>query len=1330
MKRDASWAAAFVVAIATSFSLSSMQSKPISDSLTGVRSLPASGQNPAAKISLDEGPCSEAHALLRNFFALQGGTWLGPKSCDPVNSSHHPPPPTSIPATARFIIATLPDPLHTHLPLVFDQYTEAIQQSATDSGYIYDSSWLPWETEENPYPLIGDADLADDRKRLREAQPGIILFRKSLANHGSDPPKLPYQDCLIVFVVGEEPTAGIHRAQLENAIQWISFMRTRGNFTAQSLQILGPSFSGSFPSLVQTLNQPEVLKDLIQLEQTHLDIFSGAVTSLESVRWFVGATGGAPTPNPQPQAKNPLAHTRGGAPQLSSLGIFFRSFQQSDNVTQDQLCNFLAGSSLDTDKLAIVAEDETAYGFTPTPTPAAAPTSADADPRSADVDPRSADVCKVKGLRRRGTPTFYYPRDISALRAAYQQQSLFTTDKSQPSTDTIRHTLRTDLADPEGKQHDTIRTYGATQTALSQEAVLMQLVDMLRAHRTQFILLKSSNPLDQLFLAHFFKLTYPEGRVIVMGANLLLRRESGANGLDGILVLSNYPLLPDIDHWTKYTPYKQPAPSLLSELLMYFGLQDQPSPSQEQQTDHSHRTFSNGFAEGTYLALRFLLIKPDPGKNSKSRSYFLPDNCSFDAISFRIPDYSKPFWLDPDRNTKAGCHQPITWLSVLGNSGFLPVASLDDKKKTHVFTNDAFFEASLTPETSSRLLNIPWQIITGPFAPNQDDRWPFVPLSMDLAIVATLLWAAFHAVCAWRASITVKPDHRAYFVAQPEASHALLMVLGSVLIVVVASILSWGFGWLTPTPAGQPMRYPGPYNSFPIVVWGIAGFAIIANSWAEHRRAKLNSRSMLEATFPPALLYIFLTFGFCLLLGIALENDAFPESFIPIFIRSMNLTSGVSPVVPIVLLAVGMYGWVWYSLKGLALLGPDRPCLPPCDTLKIEMAERGKMDLLTMLSEKRAGEPLVKLCGPFEQTAVLVAIAVIALLLIFVPLFCGGAPIRSFGLRSYSLMVFVGIVLSIGILIGSTYQVVRLWLRLRSLLTFLDKLPLRRTFQAMRGFTWGSIWKMGGNAFDVRFKIFYRQFETLNHLSASLANMSRMGKLYDTPDAEIKRWYDELGKFRDDRIEFSLWYAQNWDKWKARDLTSLQKVQAKLAEITGYVLTQILIPAWRAETESLIALGEENGSSDLGATDIVRNATPDDAYVRNAEEVVCLLYLGFVQNIVGRIRSLVMAMVWLFLSIALVVPSYPFDPRPLLTGAVMTLFAVVGLAVFVVYSQMFRDATLSHLTNTKPGELGWDFWIKILSFGIGPLFGLLATLFPNFSSTFMSLLQPGLSSIK
>jgi len=61
---------------------------------------------------------------------------------------------------------------------------------------------------------------------------------------------------------------------------------------------------------------------------------------------------------------------------------------------------------------------------------------------------------------------------------------------------------------------------------------------------------------------------------------------------------------------------------------------------------------------------------------------------------------------------------------------------------------------------------------------------------------------------------------------------------------------------------------------------------------------------------------------------------------------------------------------------------------------------------------------------------------------------------------------------------------------------------------------------------------------------------------------------------------------------------------------------------------------------------------------------------------------------------------------------------------------MHRDATLSHVTNTKPGELGIDFWFKILSFGIAPLFGLLTTVFPEITDFVFSWLQPGLQSIK
>jgi len=68
--------------------------------------------------------------------------------------------------------------------------------------------------------------------------------------------------------------------------------------------------------------------------------------------------------------------------------------------------------------------------------------------------------------------------------------------------------------------------------------------------------------------------------------------------------------------------------------------------------------------------------------------------------------------------------------------------------------------------------------------------------------------------------------------------------------------------------------------------------------------------------------------------------------------------------------------------------------------------------------------------------------------------------------------------------------------------------------------------------------------------------------------------------------------------------------------------------------------------------------------------------------------------------------------------------------VVLAYSQMSRDATLSHITNTRPGELGGDFWMRIVAFGIGPLIGLLTTLFPSITDFVFSWLQPGVQALK
>ena len=122
--------------------------------------------------------------------------------------------------------------------------------------------------------------------------------------------------------------------------------------------------------------------------------------------------------------------------------------------------------------------------------------------------------------------------------------------------------------------------------------------------------------------------------------------------------------------------------------------------------------------------------------------------------------------------------------------------------------------------------------------------------------------------------------------------------------------------------------------------------------------------------------------------------------------------------------------------------------------------------------------------------------------------------------------------------------------------------------------------------------------------------------------------------------------------------------------------------------------------------------------------------MGFAQNLLGRIRTIVLGGVYLFIALSIAVSSYPFDPRTLLSGILLLLFAAFGGTVVVTYADMHRDATLSHVTNTEPGKLGSEFWFKVAGYGAAPLLGLITQVFPEWSGFLFSWLQPGLSSLK
>ena len=133
-------------------------------------------------------------------------------------------------------IATLPDPLESGLRYQYDRGLEAIIGGIEARGYQRDRFFLPWSR--------------DTQESCADELPGVLMFRPPSGDaHGASPPPSP----IVVFVLGETPTWGIHRAALYTALNF-----ARENVEADSapptIRIVGPYFSGSAVSLRETID--------------------------------------------------------------------------------------------------------------------------------------------------------------------------------------------------------------------------------------------------------------------------------------------------------------------------------------------------------------------------------------------------------------------------------------------------------------------------------------------------------------------------------------------------------------------------------------------------------------------------------------------------------------------------------------------------------------------------------------------------------------------------------------------------------------------------------------------------------------------------------------------------------------------------------------------------------------------------------------------------------------------------------------------------------------------------------------------------------------------
>jgi hypothetical protein len=1112
----------------------------------------------------------------------------------------------------RFAIVLAPDPVHTHLSLFFDRTVDAVQQGAQQAGWIFDRATMPWDSQEHPESTdFRIRALQKQDKDDQERWPGLMIFRPS----NSDQQKL--DTTLFVFVVAETPTGGVNKTEFQTAVKLI---KKAGN-ADDPLRIIGPTFSGSLYSLAQLIEHlpDDGVKSVV--------IRSGTVSSWETAQWF----------------KDHKSSDGGTA-------VDFATFQQSDRYMLRKFVQFEKRRGYEPNRIAVLTEDETAYGNPfQLKVSKEAPCPKDSLREDAAAVKEDAFIADEACLLR-----LFFPRDISQLRSAYQQG--FEQQGSSSSNGyQVRTTLPLNLQDS-GSDDDTVPQYAHSQTPLSQESILLGIIAAIRERHIQFVVLQATNPMDTLFLSAFLKKGYSEARVVVMPADLLLSRDADdISLLHGVMALTTYSLLPDIDE----------AVAL-------------PAETEFKRADH---IFPNAYAAGTYNATVAQIAcfdspPPTAGCDGKPGAADLPVT--------RYTEYGWPS-LGWPRNPKKPL-APVVWLTVLGRGGFWPLAILDDDNNK---------EGKIDPS--------PWPIHA--VTPKYRDFSPPWPMFLGVVCGVALTLVAGFVLLLRRGSILASSSAMTLLAPVKNPFRSALIVTMGCLLLAALLLLLWP--WVTWAALGWWPRAR--------VIVGVGVIILLCAGCTE----ELIRRRATSAG------WMFISAAAALVAAFVVVYTVGRHAQTPFLYRYIHLTSGVSPLLPFLcLLAAGLW-WAWFSLSGLALVDKRRPQLPSDEDLPTVAppGHAATVTRLTPLSEKSAATLMhvVQPAAPDSR----VYVPAVALLVVTLFAFDRYHPLLSLETRHFEWIYAVALAAVTFALFVTLSRLLVIWLECRRILGALDRIPLRRAFADLH-FTWEPIWRPGGSRWQDLYRLTSRQLETLEYLKGEVQDE-------DGVQAEVLMHSIEATAQEQDDLsrEFAAVLAPDGRHPKAKEparsdylIDSYKRLQESIARTCSAALAYLQIKWWGEEG---LILSEICSSDDLKKDE---DCPELSLSTRLAERFVALVYLNFILSVALRMRTLTITVGGLYIFLLLSVNSYPFEPKVALRSvAILMLIFVVG-AVGYVSAQLHRDSILSLVTQTKPGELGIEFWLRMGTFVALPLLSLLVSQFPALNNSVFSWLEPAVSALK
>jgi hypothetical protein len=1263
-------------------------------------------------------------------------------------------PDNSAPAITA-IIAAVPDPERGHLELDFDRTIDSLMQAAADNNYVGSYFWLPWKTADNREGTNTPTSAEEDADRRNE--PGLIILK--YGGPMENDKRLSFNRVIYVFLVGMTPTEGVSGVQLQRAFQYEAYLRSRDNAT---LSLSDPSDINK-QAMPSSENSPQKGHSSSQSERssskknplsprrtkpgkqhvTEMDLilfdYSGAAASLrEGIQAALSGVGG----------KQPLFSTQeiktisvaGGTStdvpadllhgKIGETEIRYQSFEESTNFGEAQITNLFTDEFNDCGSIAFLTEDGTVFGsstsdaaFETTPDPFNA--------RYREKQRRNSPI--LKPCHGSEPLVLNFPRDISLLRNATAIQREKLNEQSDATVSPYLHFSLGDIS-----SEDSVPHFSGQDTPFSQEAQLMAIGRYLLHSHIRTIAIGASNILDEIFLSQFLHRACPDARLIFLGGNdLLIERESESSQYLGAITLSPYNLI---------------------------------GPDNELLTARHRRAFASSDGEAFYNAASFTFWdRNDP-----------------------IPKLSG-YLSYPSRNVL----RPLLWATTVGRDGYYPLGIIGQCASD----TESTLPDITTFQGNKRASSIPCRV--------EKDAKPPLPFESRTPVYPSLLWFI---ICILVILLSVA--HTAVLLTAnfwSPLTRDLAIEHGDMprrraVYVNIATAMLFCMGFVVAYPLFPVFRTTTMWTvngTFWAVLTLVAvSSSLIATSARTYPYIRFESeeKSMQELTdrcppcegpiHAPKSYYLLLhVIAFLTLLAVPIlwiviceaNHTIGTNTFAGLLFsyRCLHPESGVSPILPILLLLFGWYLW------GL------------CQTLRLRFSVNGRPQLPCRVNSSTAyplyvAEEDLSRCQTSQSVCLYRNITCLLITREILRRFflSAGVGLDAVLVIGYSVLFLVAVILThvqslehflweVGFwptyyefLIRALFfplMVVALtgWVRAifiwnslrRGLLEPLERLPIRFAFTRLKGVALMTMLRQGG------LEEYWRDMARSTESMRQMVNSDSLSQAIKPEDPskweELKRTNDLLG---DQIRELLVLIGDQTPKRRREDgnrrkqsrefligddlprpmyrdeLNFMAAIERRYARFSELLLEGLLIPYWnkkriglvQGEPMEMLPIKAKRGSAEAQDT-LELHAAPqkvEEENIRVAEEFLALRYVSVIRTVLVNLRYTMIFVVTAFVLAILAWNSYPFRPQNWIDWMFTAVLAVLGSGIVWVFAQMYRDPTLSRITDTSANELGTEFYLRLVTFGAVPVLTWLASQFPVVGSTLFHFLKPGLEIVK